>query len=93
MVDEERRDGIDGEGSAVGEKLQKELQSLNTKGVQVQFDLKGVPNSSAKKTPAGRGRGGSAAASVKKGGRAAASVKNVFLVGSSVSVLVYRVDS
>ncbi|XP_068330223.1 replication factor C subunit 1-like isoform X2 [Pyrus communis] len=57
-------------GSAVGEKLQKELQSLNTKGVQVQFDLKGAPNTSAKKTPAGRGRGGSAAAaSVKKGGR------------------------
>ncbi|KAM2845767.1 hypothetical protein COP1_028174 [Malus domestica] len=75
MVDEERRDGIDKEGSAVGEKLQKELQSLNTKGVQVQFDLKGVPNSSAKKTPAGRGRGGSAAASVKKGGRAGAKRK------------------
>ncbi|XP_048441954.1 replication factor C subunit 1 isoform X2 [Pyrus x bretschneideri] len=57
-------------GSAVGEKLQKELQSLNTKGVQVQFDLKGAPNTSAKKTPAGRGRGGSAAAaSEKRGGR------------------------
>ncbi|XP_068343612.1 replication factor C subunit 1-like isoform X1 [Pyrus communis] len=67
--DENSSDTEDLEGSAVGEKLQKELQSLNTKGVQVQFDLKGAPNSSAKKTPAGRGRGGSAAASVKNGGR------------------------
>ncbi|KAM2279650.1 hypothetical protein ACFX1S_040464 [Malus domestica] len=67
--DENSSDTEDLEDSAVGEKLQKELQSLNTKGVQVQFDLKGAPNTSAKKTPAGRGRGGSAAASVKKGGR------------------------
>lgn len=68
--DENSSDTEDLEGSAVGEKLQKELQSLNTKGVQVQFDLKGAPNTSAKKTPAGRGRGGSAAAaSVKRGGR------------------------
>ncbi|XP_068343613.1 replication factor C subunit 1-like isoform X2 [Pyrus communis] len=67
--DDENSSDTEDLGSAVGEKLQKELQSLNTKGVQVQFDLKGAPNSSAKKTPAGRGRGGSAAASVKNGGR------------------------
>ncbi|TQE05725.1 hypothetical protein C1H46_008631 [Malus baccata] len=34
--------------------------------VQVQFDLKGTPNTSAKKTPAGQRRGGSAAAVEKK---------------------------
>ncbi|XP_068330225.1 replication factor C subunit 1-like isoform X4 [Pyrus communis] len=70
LVQSEDENSSDTEDLAVGEKLQKELQSLNTKGVQVQFDLKGAPNTSAKKTPAGRGRGGSAAAaSVKKGGR------------------------
>ncbi|PON35673.1 DNA replication factor RFC1, C-terminal [Trema orientale] len=53
------------EESAVGEKLQKELQSLNKKGVQVQLDLKDSGKSSAKKPPAGRGRGGSIAAEKK----------------------------
>ncbi|KAK0572618.1 hypothetical protein LWI29_034376 [Acer saccharum] len=52
------------------EKLQTELQSLNSKGVQVQLELKETKNSSAKKKPAGRGKGGSAASasSEKKGG-------------------------
>uniref|UniRef100_A0A2N9FME0 Uncharacterized protein n=1 Tax=Fagus sylvatica TaxID=28930 RepID=A0A2N9FME0_FAGSY len=58
------------EGSANGEKLQMELQSLNSKGMQVELDLKGTGNSSAKKTPAGRGRGkGGSGPSEKKGGR------------------------
>ncbi|KAL4611280.1 hypothetical protein ACB092_08G112500 [Castanea dentata] len=56
------------EGSASGEKLQMELQSLNSKGMQVELDLKGTGNSSAKKTPAGRGKGGSGS-SEKKGAR------------------------
>ncbi|KAK9999208.1 hypothetical protein SO802_018811 [Lithocarpus litseifolius] len=56
------------EGSANGEKLQMELQSLNSKGMQVELDLKGTGNSSAKKTPAGRGKGGSGS-SEKKGAR------------------------
>ncbi|CAB4289778.1 unnamed protein product [Prunus armeniaca] len=67
--EENSSDTEDLEGSAAGEKLQQELQSLNTKGVHVQFDLKGATNSSAKKTPTGRGRGGSSAAAEKKGGR------------------------
>ncbi|PQQ01921.1 replication factor C subunit 1 isoform X3 [Prunus yedoensis var. nudiflora] len=67
--EENSSDTEDLEGSAAGEKLQQELQSLNTKGVHVQFDLKGTTNSSAKKTPTGRGRGGSSAAAEKKGGR------------------------
>lgn len=67
--EENSSDTEDLEGSAAGEKLQQELKSLNTKGVHVQFDLKGATNSSAKKTPTGRGRGGSSAAAEKKGGR------------------------
>nr|POE89440.1 replication factor c subunit 1 [Quercus suber] len=45
------------EGSANVEKLQMELQSLNSKGMQVEFDMKGTGKS--KRTPVGRGKGGS----------------------------------
>ncbi|KAF7805771.1 replication factor C subunit 1 [Senna tora] len=53
------------EGTPTGEKLQSELESLNSKAMQVQLDLKGTGNSKAKK-PAGRGKG----ASAEKGGQA-----------------------
>ncbi|KAB2595037.1 replication factor C subunit 1-like [Pyrus ussuriensis x Pyrus communis] len=67
--DENSSDTEDLEGSAVGEKLQKELQSLNTKGVQVQFDLKGAPIQVQRRHQlAGVEVGSAAAASVKKGG-------------------------
>ncbi|XP_062171503.1 replication factor C subunit 1 isoform X2 [Alnus glutinosa] len=55
-------------GTANGEKLQLELQSLNSKGVEVKLDLKGTGNSSAKKTSAGRGKVGSGPTE-KKGAR------------------------
>ncbi|KAM3692502.1 hypothetical protein ACJW30_08G093700 [Castanea mollissima] len=66
--EEENSSDTDELGSANGEKLQMELQSLNSKGMQVELDLKGTGNSSAKKTPAGRGKGGSGS-SEKKGAR------------------------
>ncbi|XP_050285041.1 replication factor C subunit 1-like isoform X2 [Quercus robur] len=66
--EEENSSDTDELGSANGEKLQMELQSLNSKGMQVELDLKGTGNSSTKKTPAGRGKGGSGS-SEKKGAR------------------------
>ncbi|XP_022765612.1 replication factor C subunit 1 isoform X2 [Durio zibethinus] len=51
-----------------GEKLQAELQSLNSRGIEVQMELKGTGNSSAKKGLVGRGKGGKGSAE-KKGGR------------------------
>ncbi|WVZ03567.1 hypothetical protein V8G54_024373 [Vigna mungo] len=48
------------EGITKGEKLQSELQSLNSKATQVQLELKGTGNSSSKKASAGRGKGASA---------------------------------
>ncbi|XP_027344979.1 replication factor C subunit 1 isoform X3 [Abrus precatorius] len=46
--------------TTTGEKLQSELQSLNSKAMQVQLELKGTGNSSSKKTSGGRGKGASA---------------------------------
>ncbi|KAF3455192.1 hypothetical protein FNV43_RR05640 [Rhamnella rubrinervis] len=71
--EEESSDAEDIKDSAVGEKLQQELQSLSSKGVQVQVDLKGSGNSSAKKTPAARGKDGSGSAAQKKGARGSGS--------------------
>ncbi|KAL5782988.1 hypothetical protein ACOSP7_008017 [Xanthoceras sorbifolium] len=71
-IDEENSSDTEdpGDDATKSEKLQTELQSLNSKGVQVQLELKGTEKSSAKKKPAGRGKGGGAAASSeKKGGR------------------------
>ncbi|KAM7528495.1 hypothetical protein LguiB_031905 [Lonicera macranthoides] len=48
-----------------GKKVQMDLKSLNSKGIQVQLDLKGEGKTSAKKAPSGRGRGGSASAEKK----------------------------
>ncbi|TKY67003.1 Replication factor C subunit 1 [Spatholobus suberectus] len=48
------------EGTTKGEKLQSELQSLNSKATQVQLELKGTGSSSSKKTSGGRGKGASA---------------------------------
>ncbi|GLT75813.1 hypothetical protein SLA2020_475100 [Shorea laevis] len=58
-------------GTANGEKLQEELQSLNSKGIKVELELKNAGNSSTKKTQAGRGRGRSTytPATEKKSGR------------------------
>ncbi|KAM6558345.1 hypothetical protein CsatA_027584 [Cannabis sativa] len=70
--EEKSSDTEDLDDSAVGEKLQKELQSLNRNGVQVQLDLKDSGKSSAKKTPASRGKGGSGTAE-KKGARGSGS--------------------
>ncbi|CAL5425574.1 unnamed protein product [Camellia sinensis] len=74
---EDSGDTADGE-----EKVQLDLQSLNSKeflehvclnsvGIQVHMDLKGAGNTSAKKAPSGRGKGGGSDATVKKekGGR------------------------
>ncbi|KAJ8750256.1 hypothetical protein K2173_014171 [Erythroxylum novogranatense] len=50
-------------------KLQDELQSLKSKGIDVEMEIKDIAHSSAKKTPAGRGRGGSTSGERKPGGR------------------------
>ncbi|KAA0061743.1 replication factor C subunit 1 [Cucumis melo var. makuwa] len=76
LVESDDENSVDNEGeenSTNGEKLQLELQSLNKKGMQVQLDLKGVEDSSAKKS-GGRGRGGrTSQASEKKSGRGSGS--------------------
>ncbi|MBA0571630.1 hypothetical protein Golob_002013 [Gossypium lobatum] len=73
--DENTSDTEDLEGTTNGEKLQAELQSLNSKGIEVQMELKGTGNSSAKKAPSGRAKGGGRAASAeKKGGRGSGAV-------------------
>ncbi|KAL2346835.1 hypothetical protein Fmac_000835 [Flemingia macrophylla] len=58
--EEESSDTEELEGTTKGEKLQSELQSLNSKATQVQLELKGTGNSSSKKTSGGRGKGASA---------------------------------
>ncbi|KAK4482759.1 hypothetical protein RD792_009927 [Penstemon davidsonii] len=69
--DENPSDTDDQEDSVdTKKKLQSDLQSLNSKAIHVQMDLKGSGGSSAKKTPSGRGKGGRAATtSDDKGGR------------------------
>lgn len=67
--EENPSDAEDLEDSTVGEKLQKELQSLNKKGVQVHLDLKDSGKLSAKKPPIGRGKGGSGATDKKNTAR------------------------
>lgn len=47
-------------GTTKGEKLQSELQSLNSKATRVQLELKGMGNSSSKNAAGGRGKGASA---------------------------------
>ncbi|XP_027910745.1 replication factor C subunit 1 [Vigna unguiculata] len=47
-------------GITKGEKLQSELQSLNSKAMQVELELKGTGKSSSKKASGGRGKGASA---------------------------------
>ncbi|GMI73294.1 replication factor C1, replication factor C 1 [Hibiscus trionum] len=70
LENENTSDSEDLEGTTDGEKLQAELQSLNSKGIEVQMELKGTGKSSAKKAPAGRGKGGGRTGSAeKKGGR------------------------
>ncbi|XP_031254201.1 replication factor C subunit 1-like [Pistacia vera] len=68
LADSEEENSSDTEDpdAGNGEKMQKELQSLNSKGIEVQVELKGSESSSAKKKAAGRGKGGSAS-SEKKG--------------------------
>ncbi|KAI3450784.1 hypothetical protein Pfo_007449 [Paulownia fortunei] len=61
--DQEEDDLVDPE-----KRLQSDLESLNSKAIQVQMDLKGSGSSSAKKASSGRGKG-SAATSNNKGGR------------------------
>lgn len=56
-------------------KLELGFQSLNSKAIQVQLDLKSAGSSNGKKTLAGKGRGGSAAAEKKKGRAASTSTK------------------
>lgn len=65
---EDEENSSDTEDIDVEKKLQSDLQSLNSKGIQVNMDLKG----SGKKPSAGRGRGsssGDAESSGKRGGR------------------------
>ncbi|KAL5056339.1 hypothetical protein RYX36_037021 [Vicia faba] len=56
--EEENNSDADESGAATGEKLKSELQSLSSKGMQVQLELKGT--ASAKKASGGRGKGASA---------------------------------
>ncbi|KAH9699369.1 Replication factor C subunit 1 [Citrus sinensis] len=70
LAENEEENSSDTEGPAdamIGEKLQSELQSLNSEGIEVQLELKGAGNSSAKRKPAGRGKGGSTSAEKKSG--------------------------
>uniref|UniRef100_A0A6M2EEX5 Replication factor C subunit 1 n=1 Tax=Populus davidiana TaxID=266767 RepID=A0A6M2EEX5_9ROSI len=68
--EENSSDTEDMEGTGDGEKLQSELQSLNSKGIQVEVELKcGKESSKSKKTPTGRGKGGSASTEKKPAGR------------------------
>ncbi|KAG5517231.1 hypothetical protein RHGRI_037851 [Rhododendron griersonianum] len=55
------------------EKPELDLQSLNSKGIQVDMDLKGGGTKGAKKAPLGRGKGGAEAADKKGGGRGSGS--------------------
>ncbi|EEF48685.1 hypothetical protein RCOM_1757250 [Ricinus communis] len=59
-------DAEDLEGTVNGEKLQSELDSLNSKGIKVEMELKGTANSNAKRTPSSRGKGGAASSAEKK---------------------------
>ncbi|XP_021892598.1 replication factor C subunit 1 [Carica papaya] len=74
--EEENTSDAEDLGTTDGEKLQTELQSLNSKGIEVQVDLKGTGKSSAKKASAGRGKGGSASAEKKSGGRGSGAAAN-----------------
>ncbi|XP_031371611.1 replication factor C subunit 1 isoform X1 [Punica granatum] len=79
LVESEEEDSSeieDKEDAADGEKLQKDLEGLKSKAIQVQLDLKENEKSSGKKkAPAGRGRGGSgsSAASKRGGGQSSGS--------------------
>lgn len=74
---EDEENSSETEDIDVEKKLQSDLQSLSSKGIQVNMDLKGGSSSSGKKPSAGRGRGssnskdkGSAeSSSGKRGGR------------------------
>ncbi|CAL5211681.1 unnamed protein product [Lathyrus oleraceus] len=57
--EEENNSDADESGAVTGEKLKSELQSLSSKGMQVQLELKGT-GSSSKKASGGRGKGASA---------------------------------
>ncbi|XP_012572832.1 replication factor C subunit 1 isoform X2 [Cicer arietinum] len=60
--EEENTSDNDESDATTGEKLKSELQSLNSKAMHVQFELKGTGNSSSKKASGGRGKGASASA-------------------------------
>ncbi|XP_057455870.1 replication factor C subunit 1 [Lotus japonicus] len=64
--EEENTSDTEDLGTTTGEKLQSELQSLNSKATQVQLELKGTEKSSSNKTSGGRGRGRGASASAQK---------------------------
>ncbi|XP_038714261.1 replication factor C subunit 1-like isoform X2 [Tripterygium wilfordii] len=80
--EEESSSDTEDSDTANGEKLQSEFQSLSSKGIQVQVELKGADSKpkkrsagrgkggagSSQKTPSGRGKGGSES-SEKKGGQ------------------------
>jgi len=55
------------------EKPQLDLQSLNSKGIQVDMELKGGGSKGAKKAPLGRGKGGAEGTDKKGGGRGSGS--------------------
>ncbi|KAH0742617.1 hypothetical protein KY290_030610, partial [Solanum tuberosum] len=73
---EDEENSSETEDIDVGKKLQSDLQSLSSRGIQVNMDLKGAGSSGGKKPSAGRGRGrgssnssASAESSGKRGGR------------------------
>ncbi|KAK4712854.1 hypothetical protein R3W88_018761 [Solanum pinnatisectum] len=73
---EDEENSSETEDIDVGKKLQSDLQSLSSRGIQVNMDFKGAGSSGGKKPSAGRGRGrgssnssASAESSGKRGGR------------------------
>ncbi|XP_020533153.1 replication factor C subunit 1 isoform X2 [Jatropha curcas] len=67
--DEENSSDTEGTEAPDGEQLKSELNSLKSKGIEVEMEIKGAGNSNAKKMPTGRGRGGSSSAAKKPAGR------------------------
>lgn len=65
-AEDQEDDSVDPEKQ---QQLQSDLQSLNSKAIQVQMELKGSASTSGKKAPSGRGRGSAGSADGKGGGR------------------------
>ncbi|XP_050223029.1 replication factor C subunit 1 isoform X2 [Mercurialis annua] len=69
VEEENYSDAEDLEATADGEKLQSELDSLKSKGIKVEVELRSTAKSNAKKIATGRGKGGSSSSGKKPAGR------------------------